>query len=131
MEGLKRQREEEARVAGQLFAKKRKKCGSALLRRGWWMGASRDNKTIFRTTLADRSIVSRNALPSSTDFPSAPWKPLFIFLAISSVRLALCLALPLRFWPDLFAYPWLKSPPIRFTSFFIPSSLLPFRSRSR
>lgn len=33
MEGLKRQREEEAWVAGQLFAKKREKCGPALLRR--------------------------------------------------------------------------------------------------
>lgn len=62
MEGLKRRREEEVWVAGQLFAKKREKCGPALLRRE--RGASRDNKTISRATSADRSIVSRNALPS-------------------------------------------------------------------
>lgn len=53
-------------MAEQLFAKKREKCEPALLRRE--RGVSRDNKTISRATSADRSIVSRNALPSFDGF---------------------------------------------------------------
>lgn len=59
MEGLKRQREEEARVAGQVFAKKTRKMRAGFIKTQ--TGVSRDNKTISRATSADRSIVSRNA----------------------------------------------------------------------
>lgn len=53
-------------------------------------GVSRDNKTISCATSADRSIVSRNALPSFHGFSfSSPSKPFFTFLAISSARLVL------------------------------------------
>lgn len=72
MEGLKRQREEEARVSGQLFAKKRGKCGPALLRRERGRFAIIKRSPV-RATSADRSIVSRNALLSFQRFSrSAP-----------------------------------------------------------